>query len=224
MLAGVATITGLAFAATSRSDNMVAGEYLFPGQRVVAAGCYYHLDMQSDGNLVTYGNSSARWSTSTNGRAGYAVFQTDGNFVLRNWNDAPIWNTATVPHSGARLVQQSDGNLVVYDGTAALWASGVSGESIGQSPCFRTTSKTVVQTNIDRPGGDYRDQIPQTTAGVITARASYCGFYCATDSLCKAYTYVPPGVRDGNPHCLLKSSVPAAVSRSGFVSGRIVKF
>jgi hypothetical protein len=173
--------------------------------------------MQVDGNLVTYRQSSAVWASGTDGSVGgYAVFQGDGNFVIRNWNDSPVWATGTNGFPNARLVQQADGNLVVYNGSSALWDSGyVDGDPLAQT-CSRLTKKTLVQSNTDRLGGDYQDVVP------AQARASWCGYFCAQDSACKAYTYVPPGVKDANPHCYLKNTVPAASAHTGFVSGKII--
>jgi len=42
------------------------GDFLFPGQRIVSYGCYYHADMQYDGNFVLYrgpGTGTPIWST-----------------------------------------------------------------------------------------------------------------------------------------------------------------
>jgi hypothetical protein len=50
--------------------------------------------------------------------------QVDGNFVLYQ-NGTAIWATGTSSHPGAKVIMQTDGNLVVYDanGTTPLWAS-----------------------------------------------------------------------------------------------------
>ncbi|MFZ5894926.1 MAG: PAN domain-containing protein [Myxococcota bacterium] len=217
LFVGAVGLAGAAWAATSDAHNLVSGEYLFPGQRLIANHCFYRLSMQVDGNLVTYGANVAKWASGTDGDGGYAVFQSDGNFVIRNWSDSPVWATGTNGNPNARLVQQSDGNLVVYNGSTPLWDSGyVNNDSLGQT-CSLPTKKTLVQNNTDRLGGDYKDVIP------AQARASWCGFFCADDSACKAYTYVPPGVKDANPHCYLKNTVPAATTHTGFVSGKIIQ-
>jgi hypothetical protein len=216
LVAAVGLLSAVALAVPpSTADNMVAGEYLFPPQRIVAAGCFYRLQMQGDGNLVTYG-SQAKWSAGTVNTGGYVAMQGDGNLVIRNWADQPVWNTGTVGFPNARLVQQSDGNLVIYNGGTALWWSGVSGESLGQEPCLWDSKKTQVLKNTDRLGGDFKDVIP------TQARASWCGFFCAQESQCKAYTFVPAGVKDANPHCFLKNTVPPPTPHTGFVSGRVL--
>jgi hypothetical protein len=86
VVGAAAVITGIVHAATSTSDNLIGGEYLFPGQRLIASACYYRLAMQPDGNLVTYGGSSPKWATNTaNNVGGYALLGGDGNFLVRNW-------------------------------------------------------------------------------------------------------------------------------------------
>ena len=211
------TSMGIATAATSTSTNLISNEYLFPGQQLQTHACFYRLRMQGDGNLVTIGGGNAFWSSGTSGNVGgYAVMQGDGNFVIRNWNDVAVWSTGTSGHPGARLVQQSDVNLVVYTGSTPLWASGASGPDLGSTGCTMTV-KTQVDGNTDRAGGDYANIIPSQ------ARASWCGYFCSQDERCRAYTYVPKGVQDANPHCYLKDSVPVATAHTGLVSGKIIR-
>jgi hypothetical protein len=52
-----------------------------------------------------------------------AVMQTDGNFVLYDTHGHSLWSSGTSGHAGADLAVQEDGNLVVYKGSAPLWAS-----------------------------------------------------------------------------------------------------
>ena len=54
-----------------------------------------------------------------------AVMQSDGNFVVYSFRSHThaIWASGTTGHPGALLVKQSDGNLVIYQGTRALWAT-----------------------------------------------------------------------------------------------------
>jgi hypothetical protein len=50
----------------------------------------------------------------------------DGDLVIYNSATSPVFSTATGGHTGAYLLCQNDGNIVIYasDGTP-LWASGV---------------------------------------------------------------------------------------------------
>ena len=59
----------------------------------------------------------------------WAVVQSDGNFVLYNDANHPLWASNTNGHGGAYLAVQDDGNLVVYaPGGAALWNTHTNGK------------------------------------------------------------------------------------------------
>jgi hypothetical protein len=105
------------------AGTLVSGDYLFPGQRLLSPQCFFHLEMQLDGNLVLYrgpGGGSPSWNTDT-GSSGdtsgtnYAVMQSDGNFVVYEPKQPPLgfWNTGTEGLPGSHLSLQDDGNLVV---------------------------------------------------------------------------------------------------------------
>lgn len=107
------------------SDTMTAGAWLLPGQYLHDASGAHVLTMQGDGNLVLYRRGVARWSSGTWGRPGArAVLQGDGNVVVYDLNGVARWSSRT-NGSGAsdRLVMQTDGNLVLYGPTRALWAT-----------------------------------------------------------------------------------------------------
>jgi hypothetical protein len=212
----LSALSGLAGAAHADPATLVANEYLFPGQGL-SGSCFYGTAMQSDGNLATYTRQSAAlWATNTVGRGGYLVMQADGNLVMYNWADVAVWSTRTSGNAGAATVQQDDGNLVVYKGGRALWASGVVREALGDTNgCSGNPTKTVVASGVDRPGSDIR------SIELSQARASWCGYYCAQDARCRAWTYVPPGVQAASAMCWLKNAVPAAVAAPGLTSGVI---
>jgi hypothetical protein len=116
--------------------------------------------MQGDGNLVLYGaDGRPLWATNTAGRAGATLsVQDDGNLVLYAGGRA-VWasNTAgagqpapagcgtlapdqsLAPGQGVRscdgrfnFVHQSDGNVVLYQGSRALWSTATHGRSTGR--------------------------------------------------------------------------------------------
>src|SRR6516225_2696677 len=103
-------LLGLASNALAQA-RLNAGEYLFPPQKLVADGCYFELAMQADGNLVTYtsaslGGGTAWWASNTLGTGGYATMQGDGNFVIYNWSDQPVWSSNTLGLTPDQLIQQ----------------------------------------------------------------------------------------------------------------------
>ena len=104
------------------------------------------LEMQTDGNLVIYAPGHvAVWASNTAGHSGaYLVIQNDANMVVVSPSGQPLWASGAVdyqlqpgqhlspgwqiqsPDRNYRMVMQSDGNLVLYTGNTARWASGTS--------------------------------------------------------------------------------------------------
>jgi hypothetical protein len=222
-----AAVSSLSLSNEAASDTLFANEYLYHGQRLSSPGCFYHLDMQADGNLVLYSGiqqTSPVWASNTVGAGAYAVMQADGNFVVYDWGNAPVWASGTQGFWWSRLDMQNDGNLVIYSGTeippffplnTAIWASGTNGESVGVSHCHVPTLVTVVENDRNRAGGDYK---------VIDIDRNWpqaCEYWCAQDTSCKAFTYVPAPIQGPQARCWLKNHVPEASYGPGMVSGFI---
>ncbi|MBV9594291.1 MAG: PQQ-binding-like beta-propeller repeat protein [Actinobacteria bacterium] len=110
-------------------NSVSAGQQLTAGQAVSSTSGQYQLVMQSDGNLVKYGNGRALWSSGTQGHAGAGLtVQTDGNAVIYSASGQPLWATGTVGAGTANsLLIQDDGNLVLYGPNGAVWAGGRAG-------------------------------------------------------------------------------------------------
>jgi hypothetical protein len=185
MLGGVLVLVSLAGprGASANVSRLTDEQWLMPAQ-ALSSGCYYRATMQTDGNLVLTSNASTRtpyWSTGTAGSGGYARMQSDGNFVIYNWADNPVWAAGTQGNPGARLDMQSDGNLVVYSGSnSPLWASGTVGENLGSSNCLGSNfALTDVYFGWDVRGGDYTSLI------LDQPRASWCAYFCSQDSRCQ---------------------------------------
>lgn len=113
----------------------------FGGNQLVSMNGTFQLVLQAnDGNLVLYINDSftnpdaglinrAIWSAFTqNQAASIAIMQDDGNFVVYDSFQNPLFNTGTNGNPGAFIIIQDDGNLVVYasDGLTPLWQSATS--------------------------------------------------------------------------------------------------
>lgn len=73
--------------------------------------------------------------------------------------------------------------------------------------------KRGLEMNTDRGGADYRSFDQTTPAPEI------CQATCASESACKAWTYVKPGVQGNSARCWLKSNIPAAGMNANTVSG-----
>jgi hypothetical protein len=204
------------------------GDYLFSTNNggVDSSGCYFHVDMEEDGNLVTYagdGRSSAWWSSNThtagaNCGAGvgcyYATLQTDGNFVIYNGgNGSAVWNTHTNGNPGDHLIQQEDGNLVVYNASSsAIWNAGHYGSNQTGPNCFGDDSFSLFSgyTNTSSQAA-----VVDLTGSPFGMSAASCGNVCAQTGGCVAFNY-----NAADFHCgLITSTSGSLTSRSNFYTG-----
>ncbi|MFF2468733.1 hypothetical protein [Streptomyces mirabilis] len=118
---------GTASAAAGQSF-LYRGEALHVGQmiyRYSPQGWQIQLVMQSDGNLVEYlrfddGSRYACWATNSwgSGDNNWAVYQTDGNFVVYNSSGGVVWASNTQGGGGSTVDMNSNG--VLYVGTKAI--------------------------------------------------------------------------------------------------------
>ncbi|HEU4715352.1 MAG TPA: PA14 domain-containing protein, partial [Candidatus Saccharimonadales bacterium] len=76
----------------------------------------------------------------------YLIYQTDGNVVLRGPTGAAIWNNHKAGVASTRLIMQSDGNLVLYNGSTPVWSTGTNGHS-GSYLQVQNDGNLVVYTN-----------------------------------------------------------------------------
>lgn len=88
----------------------------------------YKFIFQTDGNLVVYNpGNQPIWQANTTRKARKLIWQSDGNLVLHNRKNRQIWSSKT-PGRGARLAIQGDGNVVVYSSDSQpLWTTGTFG-------------------------------------------------------------------------------------------------
>jgi hypothetical protein len=176
VLFGAVLTSGAARADGTPHSTLYEGDYLFQGQRVVGDAGYYHLEMQTDGNLVLYAQSTAIWATGTNQlcvgwpfptcapqAARFATLQGDGNFVVYWKPGVSAWATNTPGGEASDTAQfwvQEDGNLVEYRWRGAQfveWASNTApgGEKLG-STLDVSTSITHIEDDVNLAGGDYK--------------------------------------------------------------------
>lgn len=100
------------------------GHGLAAGQSWSSCDGRFSLAMQSDGNLVLYSFGVPLWATGTVGAGAVVVMQTDGNLVEYSHHSRALFASGTDGHANAFAAIQDDGNLVVYGGGTALWATG----------------------------------------------------------------------------------------------------
>ena len=107
------------------ATGTVPGTVHAGGPAVFSPDGRFRLNMQTDGNLVTYDAAGKyQWASFTNVPGSYLRVQDDGNVVIYDPEaNLPLWTTG-VYSPGAQLRMQNDGNLVLYSGAGApLWDS-----------------------------------------------------------------------------------------------------
>lgn len=95
--------------------TLYAGTTLYGGESLRSCNGIYHLEVQTDGNVVLYKDGlGAIWSTAVVSPGARFAFQTDGNIVVWGADNVGKWWTGTHYYPNSRLVLQDDGNLVLY--------------------------------------------------------------------------------------------------------------
>ncbi len=107
----------------TNSTEMLPGETLTAGHTRLSQNRTFRLAMGTDGNLVLRRGSTALWNSHTQGHRGaYLSFQSNGNLVIHSARGTVLWQSGTHGNM-SRLLVQTDGNLVLYSGTKAAWAT-----------------------------------------------------------------------------------------------------
>lgn len=107
--------------ATTNGTNMTPGQTMNRGESIVRAngiGTSWQLTLQGDGNLVLYyhryyASDAVCFASNTVGRGSYAVYQGDGNFVLRDAHGVALWSSGTAGKSLGTIDINSQGRLYV---------------------------------------------------------------------------------------------------------------
>jgi hypothetical protein len=104
--------------------------HLAHGDKMMSENKKLTLEFLHDGNLVlTHVAAGIIWAANCHGRGGNSFnIQRDGNAVVCNGNNDPIWTTGTFIHNRSlwglnRLVLQDDSNLVMYHKERPVWSS-----------------------------------------------------------------------------------------------------
>lgn len=97
-----------------------AGQSLTAGQSLDDAFDQYRLTVQSDGNVVEYGNGRALWSLGTSGVGNILTLQTDGNLVVRSATGKALWSAGS-KGSDATLNIGIGGDVAIETKTAGVY-------------------------------------------------------------------------------------------------------
>ncbi|MFC9030750.1 mannose-binding protein [Streptomyces arboris] len=82
------------------------------------------MTMQQDGNLVVYNEQNKPiWAAMTFGENHRAIFQPDGNLVIHNGDDRAIWASKTHDFGGAQLVLRPDAKVVIVHNGRVVWST-----------------------------------------------------------------------------------------------------
>ncbi|MEI7031655.1 mannose-binding protein [Streptomyces pratensis] len=82
------------------------------------------MTMQQDGNLVVYNERNKPiWAAMTFGKNHRAIFQPDGNLVIHNGDDRAIWASKTHDFGGARMVLRPDAKVVIVHNGRVVWST-----------------------------------------------------------------------------------------------------
>lgn len=109
---------------------LVGGTTLAVDQPLFAPGRAARLTFQSDGNLVLYCERPTgwipRWSTDTWGQTVTTCIMQTDGNLVLYNGSVPVWSSNTWTFPGSRLIVQDDENLVIYQGDKAVWTSSTS--------------------------------------------------------------------------------------------------
>lgn len=196
------------------ASTAVAGDVLTSGAALRSADGRFALTQQTDGNLVLRAPEGALWSSRTVGGRNQTFVQTDGNVVIRSPAGAALWSTGTGGAGAtARLVTQSDGNLVLYAGNRAVWQThtarvnspplGYTGNAtqVVSVVVARSTATTATVSGWTRTPSGWVDSVASVTgfvgaAGVGTAAEGSTRTPAGTFSLTRSFGRIAnPGTR-----------------------------
>ncbi|MFJ1801431.1 mannose-binding protein [Streptomyces sp. NPDC088180] len=82
------------------------------------------MTMQQDGNLVVHNEQNKPiWAAMTFGQNHRAIFQPDGNLVIHNGDDRAIWASKTHDFGGAHMVLRPDAKVVIVHNGRVVWST-----------------------------------------------------------------------------------------------------
>ena len=134
---------------------------------IVKSELAYHYGGANRGNSLWAGQSLYAGDAliSSNGLF-RLIYQADGNLVIYDWNDRPIWHSNTWGQPAGRATYQTDGNFVVYTPPPAnkpIWAS-----NNYSSESYRNKSRLVLDDNGNlRTTDNYQSQTWASNTGRV---------------------------------------------------------
>ena len=108
------------------ADVLSADQSLGQGQSLTSLSGKNELRFQDDGNICLYYRGIPLWCTWTIGKnPDRLTMQADGNLVVYDTSNRPIWNSGTAQYSGQNIYMRVEdyGNMVVYANWIYRWAT-----------------------------------------------------------------------------------------------------
>lgn len=99
------------------------------------------------------------------------------------------------------------------ESAAPAAAEPVASSSLEAVKSTEITPSMSVEPGMDRPGNDLY------VISLVSPDPNLCSVACANEPLCKAYTYVAPGVQGAEAQCYLKNPIPKAAVSDCCTSG-----
>lgn len=161
---------------------------------LLASGCANAKDSLYAGERLT----SNQYLQSSNGNYRF-ILQSDGNVVLYNASNRPLWASNTVGKGGVTLNLQGDGNLVLRNtGGSSVWSTGTHGKGANRA-VMQNDANVVLLTSSNAQvwATGTRDTNTDVTRPLITLAGS------ASMTLSQGSTFTDPGATatdnvDGN--------------------------
>lgn len=170
--------------AITYSGRLMPGQRLPAGQNLWSQNKRGLLLFETNGNLSWWaatpdanGNAIQNpppwnmWQAWITGKGGVSLLmQTDGNLVVLDRNNNPVWSTGTPGHPGGFLIAGDDGQLALADAEGLYWALGTDGwKKPSGTPWYRGKTSVlhdVVSTAEDI--GSYATTVVALVPGVGT--------------------------------------------------------
>ncbi|MFF5051703.1 LamG-like jellyroll fold domain-containing protein [Micromonospora sp. NPDC000663] len=137
----------------SGTSELLPHQRLIADQELSSPDGRHVLRMQADGDLVYLRDGNRAWESGTAGNPGaYAQMQIDGNFVIYQASEAPLWATSTHQTGADRLVIRNDLGVVLFGPDSQVFWHPAGAPPVGKVIWLRSHSngKNVVAW-ADRP-------------------------------------------------------------------------
>lgn len=102
-------------------DRLLPSERVFPAEYLCSANREHVFGLDEARTIVFFSAGVLQWSFATQGGA-YLRMQVDGNLVLRDDTNSPVWASQTGKNDGAFLTVKDDGVVAIELNGGILWS------------------------------------------------------------------------------------------------------